>query len=70
MIDKILDTLNTKHFDDKIPEKLADVYDQEEYKKRAAAVNPYGDGRAVERIIKAVNYHFGISSLRPQDYEF
>ena len=33
LIDKILDVLNTKHFDDKIPEKLADVYDKEEYKK-------------------------------------
>ena len=29
LIDKILDTLNTKHFD----EKLADVYEKEEYKK-------------------------------------
>ena len=35
-IDKILDTLNTKHFDDKIPEKLADVYDTEQYKKSQA----------------------------------
>jgi STE24 endopeptidase len=33
IIDKILDTLNSKHFDDKIPAKLADVYDQEEYLK-------------------------------------
>ncbi|WP_397447035.1 M48 family metallopeptidase [Polaribacter sp. R77954] len=36
IIDKILDALNTKHFDDKIPEKLADVYDQDEYKKSQA----------------------------------
>ena len=36
MIDKILDTLNIKHFDDKIPEKLADVYDKEAYKKSQA----------------------------------
>ena len=36
IIDKILDTLNAKHFDDKIPEKLADVYDKEEYKKSQA----------------------------------
>lgn len=33
LIDKLLDILNTKHFDDKIPEKLADVYDEKEYKK-------------------------------------
>lgn len=36
IIDKILDSLNAKHFDDKIPEKLADVYDEEEYKKSQA----------------------------------
>jgi STE24 endopeptidase len=36
MIDKILDTLNIKHFDDKIPEKLADVYDDAAYKKSQA----------------------------------
>ncbi|MGM0499251.1 MAG: non-hydrolyzing UDP-N-acetylglucosamine 2-epimerase [Bacillota bacterium] len=43
--------------------------DAEEYKKRAAAVNPYGDGRAVERIIKSLDYHFGFSKLRPTDFE-
>jgi UDP-N-acetylglucosamine 2-epimerase (non-hydrolysing) len=43
--------------------------DTEEYQKRAAAVNPYGDGRAVERIIQAVDYHFGYLSQRPQDFE-
>jgi STE24 endopeptidase len=36
IIDKILDTLNAKHFDDKIPDKLADVYDSAEYKKSQA----------------------------------
>ena len=36
IIDKILDTLNAKHFDDKIPAKLADVYDETEYKKSQA----------------------------------
>ncbi|MCI2228117.1 M48 family metallopeptidase [Polaribacter sp. MSW13] len=36
IIDQILDSLNAKHFDDKIPEKLADVYDEEEYKKSQA----------------------------------
>lgn len=33
IIDKILDTLNAKHFDDEIPAELADVYEEEEYKK-------------------------------------
>ncbi|WP_026777442.1 M48 family metallopeptidase [Polaribacter sp. Hel_I_88] len=36
IIDKVLDTLNAKHFDDKIPAKLADVYDEVEYKKSQA----------------------------------
>ncbi len=33
IIDKILDYLNVKHFDDKIPDKLKDVYEEEQYKK-------------------------------------
>ena len=33
IIDKILDFLNSKHFDDEIPTKLADVYDEVAYKK-------------------------------------
>tara|TARA_B110000091_G_scaffold175901_1_gene190523 strand:+ start:251 stop:1483 length:1233 start_codon:yes stop_codon:yes gene_type:complete len=33
ILDKILDTINTNHFDDKIPEELADVYDEQAYKK-------------------------------------
>ncbi len=33
IIDKILDTLNEKHFDDEIPDKLKDVYEEDEYKK-------------------------------------
>ena len=36
LFDKLLDYLNTKHFDDSIPEKLQDVYDEEEYKKSQA----------------------------------
>ncbi|QYA27024.1 M48 family metallopeptidase [Gramella sp. MT6] len=33
IIDKILDALNAKHFNDPIPAELADVYDKEEYEK-------------------------------------
>jgi len=42
--------------------------DAEEYQKRAAAVNPYGDGRAVERIIRAIDYHFGIVTKNPDNF--
>ena len=33
LVDKILDSLNAKHYNDAIPEELNDVYDVEEYKK-------------------------------------
>jgi STE24 endopeptidase len=33
IIDKALDYLNAKHFDDTVPEALDDVYDQEEYQQ-------------------------------------
>jgi len=36
IIDKILDTLNAKHFDDPIPAGLDDVYNKEEYEKSQA----------------------------------
>ena len=36
IIDKVLDFLNAKRFDDKIPDKLTDVYDEEAYKKSQA----------------------------------
>ena len=46
IIDKILDALNAKHFNDKIPSELDDVYDEEEYTKSQA--------------YKTTNYKFGI----------
>lgn len=36
IIDKILDVLNTKHFDDAIPAELSDVYQKEDYEKSQA----------------------------------
>lgn len=36
IIDKVLDFLNSKHFDDAIPNELADVYEKEEYEKSQA----------------------------------
>ncbi|MEL4307345.1 M48 family metallopeptidase [Joostella sp. CR20] len=50
IVDKILDTLNTKKFDSPIPTPLSDVYDETEYKKSQA--------------YKKANYKFSnISSL-------
>lgn len=36
VFDKILSSLNAKHFDDEIPSELKDVYEEEEYKKSQA----------------------------------
>ena len=44
IIDKILSSLNAKHFNDQLPPELQDVYDEEEYKK--------------SQEYKAVNYRF------------
>jgi len=46
--DKILDALNAKHFNDDIPSKLSDVFDEDAYKK--------------SQDYKAANYKFGIWS--------
>lgn len=36
IVDKILDSLNAKHFEDEIPNEVNDVYDEAEYKKSQA----------------------------------
>ncbi|MCB0448279.1 MAG: M48 family metallopeptidase, partial [Gelidibacter sp.] len=48
IIDKILDALNAKHYNEPIPKELQDVYDEDDYKKSQA--------------YKATNYKFGIWS--------
>lgn len=39
--------------------------DETEYARMAASVNPYGDGKASERIIQAILYHYGLADERP-----
>lgn len=41
--------------------------DKAAYDKIAHTANPYGDGRASERTVQAILYHFGKISERPQD---
>ncbi len=43
--------------------------DKAEYDKMAHAANPYGDGKASERIVLALGYEFGILSERVSDFE-
>lgn len=42
--------------------------DESEYSKMAKAVNPYGDGRASERIVNALLYRFRVTGTRPEDF--
>jgi len=42
--------------------------DQSAYDRMANAVNPYGDGRASERIVQAILYHFGRRDSRPEPF--
>ncbi|MEP5255229.1 MAG: M48 family metallopeptidase [Winogradskyella arenosi] len=48
IIDKVLNAINAKHYNDAIPEVLSDVYDEAAYKKSQA--------------YKTVNYKFGIGT--------
>src|SRR5690606_36382800 len=46
IVDKILDALNAKHFNDALPNDLQDVYDETAYKK--------------SQNYKTINYKFGL----------
>ncbi|SDE33621.1 UDP-N-acetylglucosamine 2-epimerase (non-hydrolysing) [Paenibacillus sp. UNCCL117] len=39
------------------------------HERMSRAANPYGDGRASERIVDAILYHFGHRSERPQAFQ-
>jgi len=42
--------------------------DADAYQRMARRANPYGDGKAAQRIRQAVEYHFGIGSARPEEF--
>lgn len=42
--------------------------DNSEYSQMARAVNPYGDGKASERIVKALLYYFGFINEKPKEF--
>lgn len=42
--------------------------DPVEYDKMAKAVNPYGDGKASERIVKTLLYEYGFSKEKPAEF--
>ena len=42
--------------------------DEAAYNAMAKAVNPYGDGKACERIAQGIRWHFGLRSDKPADF--
>lgn len=42
--------------------------DRSAYDKMAAAINPYGDGRAAERIADHLEYRFGLRAAPPEEF--
>ena len=45
------------------------IRDKDAYRAMAHAVNPYGDGRACQRIADAILWSFGRRAERPADYQ-
>ncbi|HKL13925.1 MAG TPA: UDP-N-acetylglucosamine 2-epimerase (non-hydrolyzing) [Halanaerobiales bacterium] len=41
----------------------------DQYLKMAEATNPYGDGKAVERIIDNILFHYNIKGVRPEPFQ-
>ncbi|NLG89123.1 MAG: UDP-N-acetylglucosamine 2-epimerase (non-hydrolyzing) [Clostridiaceae bacterium] len=55
---------------ERVVSETAVLLDNEaEYKKMAHSVNPYGDGRASERIVAALRYRFGLTENRPEPFQ-
>jgi UDP-N-acetylglucosamine 2-epimerase (non-hydrolysing) len=44
------------------------LHDKKAYLAMARAINPYGDGRAVERIVAALRFHFGLLAEPPAPF--
>src|SRR3712207_1101147 len=44
------------------------LHNEKAYQAMARAQNPYGDGRAAERIVAALRFHFGLLAERPAPF--
>jgi len=44
------------------------LLDQKEYKRMTRAVNPYGDGKAAERIAGVLLHYFGFTDIKPEEF--
>jgi UDP-N-acetylglucosamine 2-epimerase (non-hydrolysing) len=64
-------TLKLAGTDEEQVYRLADelLRDAAVYDAMAKAANPYGDGKASERIVDAILYHFGLKNERPAPFQ-
>jgi UDP-N-acetylglucosamine 2-epimerase (non-hydrolysing) len=53
-----------------VSETAALLEDKTLYEKMSRSKNPYGDGRASERIVSALLHHFGFIDRRPEEIKF
>jgi UDP-N-acetylglucosamine 2-epimerase (non-hydrolysing) len=56
------------HKEDIVAEVSRLLDDAEAYQAMAYAINPYGDGRASDRIVEAIRHRFELSSSRPDEF--
>ena len=55
---------------EKVKEEMEKLLDNDaEYQRMAQAKNPYGDGKASERILDAIAYYFGVTDKKPIEFE-
>ena len=55
---------------EKVKEEMEELLDNDaEYQRMAQAKNPYGDGKASERILDAIAYYFGVTNKKPIEFE-
>lgn len=55
---------------EKVKEEMEELLDNDaEYQRMAQAKNPYGDGKASERILDAIAYYFGVTDKKPIEFE-
>lgn len=43
--------------------------DNNEYERMASAKNPYGDGKASQRILDSIKFYFGETTTKPEEFE-
>lgn len=55
---------------EKVKKEMEELLDNDaEYQRMAQAKNPYGDGKASERILDAIAYYFSVADKKPIEFE-